>query len=195
MTKECPSCHQNIEVLEANFGSLFTCSSCSAVYFINFDGDPESSDLQVEVHDAMGNVPEPSPHFSDSILDDPQIHLNDESPSNDEPAVESTNDNQNEEELSSNSIQEINEFANSTDSNLTGLKYRVVIHGIDSKILLQEVKEALEDTRFNWDVGIILSQRKNGAIELKPLPPVKAILIIQRLRLSGLEFMWEEIND
>lgn len=195
MTKECPSCHQNIEVLEANFGSLFTCSSCSAVYFINFDGDPESSDLQVEVHDAFDDAPESSPQYTDTLLGDSQININDQNSSSHEHVVETTSDNQNEVELSSNSIQEINEFANSTDSNLTGLRYRVVIQGIDSKILLQEVKEALEDTRFNWDVGIILSQRKNGAIELNPLPPVKAMLIIQRLRLSGLEFMWEEIND
>ena len=47
----CPSCQKDQSVGEQNYGALYTCSSCQAVYFINFDGQPEygemgSQDLQ-----------------------------------------------------------------------------------------------------------------------------------------------------
>lgn len=37
----CPSCHESAAVTESNYGALYTCPKCQAVYFINFDGQPE----------------------------------------------------------------------------------------------------------------------------------------------------------
>jgi hypothetical protein len=39
----CPSCHSKIDIGSEFFGGLFTCPSCRAVYFIGFDGTPESA--------------------------------------------------------------------------------------------------------------------------------------------------------
>lgn len=41
----CPNCQQNQLVTEHNYGALYTCPSCQAVYFINFDGQPEYEDM------------------------------------------------------------------------------------------------------------------------------------------------------
>ena len=38
---DCPSCHNEVPVTESNYGALYTCSKCQAMYFINFDGQPE----------------------------------------------------------------------------------------------------------------------------------------------------------
>lgn len=243
MSKTCPSCHKDIEISNTNLGSLFTCSHCSAVYFINFDGDPEYEELEVsdQVYEQSPssefsgsrvlNLTSPAdaassleiePSFQNfetaSTESSSDQQFGDIPPMNDEllpvhtsgvstetPNTQDYNElNQSTEGSSAisttspvstgNAIDEINEFANSTDVNLTGLTYRVSIQGIDSKALLQEVKEALEDARFNWDVGILLSKRKDGVIQLEQLTPVKAAIVIQRLRLSGLEFKWEEVS-
>lgn len=39
----CPSCHSKIDIGSEFFGGLFTCPACRAVYFIGFDGTPESA--------------------------------------------------------------------------------------------------------------------------------------------------------
>lgn len=43
---ECPSCHNDVPVTEHNYGALFTCPKCMAVYFVNFDGHPEYSEME-----------------------------------------------------------------------------------------------------------------------------------------------------
>lgn len=40
---KCPNCQNEQVVTEQHYGALFTCSSCQAVYFINFEGQPEYS--------------------------------------------------------------------------------------------------------------------------------------------------------
>lgn len=41
----CPSCQKDQSVGEQNYGALYTCGSCQAVYFINFDGVPEFGEM------------------------------------------------------------------------------------------------------------------------------------------------------
>lgn len=41
----CPSCQKDQTVGEQNYGALYTCGSCQAVYFINFDGVPEYGEM------------------------------------------------------------------------------------------------------------------------------------------------------
>lgn len=37
----CPSCQRPVEILDQHFGALFTCPHCQAVYFIDWQGQPE----------------------------------------------------------------------------------------------------------------------------------------------------------
>lgn len=48
----CPSCKKDQKVSENNFGALYTCTSCQAVYFINFDGQPEFGEASSEDYEA-----------------------------------------------------------------------------------------------------------------------------------------------
>lgn len=51
----CPSCKKDQKVTESNFGALYTCTSCQAVYFINFDGQPEYGEVSSEDYEAAQN--------------------------------------------------------------------------------------------------------------------------------------------
>ncbi len=42
----CPNCNNEQSVNEGNYGALYTCKSCQAVYFIGFDGNPEFGEVQ-----------------------------------------------------------------------------------------------------------------------------------------------------
>lgn len=44
----CPNCQKDQTVGEQNYGALYTCGSCQAVYFINFDGAPEYGEMGVQ---------------------------------------------------------------------------------------------------------------------------------------------------
>ena len=44
----CPSCQKDQNVGEQNYGALYTCNSCQAVYFINFDGQPEYGEMATQ---------------------------------------------------------------------------------------------------------------------------------------------------
>lgn len=61
---ECPNCHINVEVSEQLYGALYTCNSCKAVYFINFEGQPEFGEISEEVLSEIVSEPEPPESFS-----------------------------------------------------------------------------------------------------------------------------------
>lgn len=48
----CPNCHVDQKITESNYGALYTCASCQAVYFINFNGQPEFGEASSEEYEA-----------------------------------------------------------------------------------------------------------------------------------------------
>jgi hypothetical protein len=42
----CPNCNNEQSVNEGNYGALYTCKACQAVYFIGFDGKPEFGEVE-----------------------------------------------------------------------------------------------------------------------------------------------------
>ena len=57
----CPNCQVDAKITEQLYGALYTCRSCSAVYFINFEGQPEFSDV----------IDEPAELISSEISSEP----------------------------------------------------------------------------------------------------------------------------
>lgn len=45
----CPNCQKDVAISEQLYGALYTCGSCQAVYFINFEGQPEFSEVPTGV--------------------------------------------------------------------------------------------------------------------------------------------------
>ncbi len=45
----CPNCQIDVAISEQLFGGLYTCGACQAVYFINFEGQPEFGEVPTGV--------------------------------------------------------------------------------------------------------------------------------------------------
>ena len=45
----CPNCQTDVAISEQLFGALYTCGACQAVYFINFEGEPEFGEVPTGV--------------------------------------------------------------------------------------------------------------------------------------------------
>lgn len=62
----CPSCNKDQKITEHQFGALYTCTSCRAVYFINFDGQPEYGEVSSEDYEAAHNSMQPEPRSANN---------------------------------------------------------------------------------------------------------------------------------
>lgn len=258
---ECPVCHQQIEIPEANRGTLFACPRCNAVYFVSWDGVPEIPPGE----DEMNSTPEPTafatpPEISiESPVEQewstpqpeeggnfgtPETDFN--SPSEFSPGefnsqndfsggTESPNDaivtteevsielaaadfpeqpagydfnmplGENplfnpdaaipEAELPSladaPTFEDVTDFGNS-DTASGPLSYTVVIEGIDTGKIYGELKEALDDSRFRWNVPELLKTIRAGRLEIKDMNPAKAFMLINRIKYLSLKISWRQ---
>ncbi len=74
---DCPHCHQQIEISEIHYGTLFSCPLCKAVYFIGWDGQaelpPTAEEMAAEDEDGptvaseQTSVDEPEPELEATI--------------------------------------------------------------------------------------------------------------------------------
>lgn len=52
----CPNCRIDAAITENSFGALYTCPNCQAVYFINFEGNPEYGEMASFENEAASGV-------------------------------------------------------------------------------------------------------------------------------------------
>lgn len=188
----CPQCQNDVVIAENNFGALYTCPSCQAVYFINFEGQPEysemqSSSLQPQV---LSDELVPPPLSGDDALMPPdslyQLSNPFELPV--EPLEESTKDNlQDFAAVAS----EIESFGNS-DAQTANLNYDLIIKGLDTKDVLSQFREAISDSRFGWEPSDVVKQIKKGELKLDRVNPVAAFILAKRLKFLDLELKWTQ---
>ncbi len=199
----CPSCHNDVELLEKNFGALFTCPQCHAVYFVNFEGQPEYSEIKEDSIPAEENssslsvvetetLPVEPSHPVEGNIDffsasDPLVN----SFEHPLPPLENAPFLTPQESEFSQTAQEISDFGNS-EVQISGLNYDLEIAGLDSKVELLAFKEAISDSRFGWDVGDVMKQVKNGQLILARLNSVQAFIISKRIHFLNLEVKWKQ---
>jgi hypothetical protein len=152
----------------------------------------------------LESAEDPSGNENDFVqgLDDSEDNINDENVR--EPIVNEVNFESNE-DLNLNSegtlyantedvMNEVVAFANSEkmESREGVFRYKLCIENIDTKDLAKEVYEALEDSRFLWDPEEIMSQIKMGVLIIGDLNPIKASLLVFRLRDIDVALSWEQ---
>lgn len=273
----CPNCQTDVVVTEQHYGALYTCASCQAVYFINFEGQPEFGDVPTEIPTDLNTAPPetaPMQDFNsaelnnadanngsgfeasleplidsvdmvafDNKLDD-QFNNLDNSLNNDfnspiDTSFESSGtEDSNNQELSeaeqqvpetqnteqsmpemdfsntdanpfetmaaapaavpnnksnsfSDAAQEISAFGNS-EAQLAGLNYDLKIVGLDTQETTKLFKEAIEDSKFGWDVNELMKTIKNGEIQISRLSPVKAYILAKRIQFLDIEKHWKQ---
>ncbi len=173
---QCPLCFASIS--EDDFG-LIECGSCSAPLIVHMDGRIEHSGAQV-IESAADPDPAPAP--------EPQV-TPDESWLEPPPLPEVP-----ESAMASADLSDIGAFANSElSSGRDGsLRYNVAIAGIDTAEIRLQFREAITDRRMLWDVDQILRSIQNGEVKISNISPVKAYLLILRLRPLPLSISWEQ---
>lgn len=288
----CPNCQTEVEVTEQHYGALFTCPSCQAVYFINFDGKPEFGDVEVPADLNFGGptnetpespevaplteVAAPAQDYNstdlnngsgfeasleplvdsvdmvafDNKLDDQfnnldnslnndfntpmdnsyespigNMNADEQQPAAEEiqqatepknteqpmPDVDFTNPDANPFEVMaatpeptakpvakakqsnsfSDAAKEISAYGNA-EVQLAGLNYDLKIVGLDTQETMKLFKEAVEDSKFGWDVNELMKTVKNGEIEFSRLSPVKAYILAKRIQFLDIEKHWKQ---
>lgn len=88
----------------------------------------------------------------------------------------------------------LNEFANSEVSSAKDgpLLFRVLISGIDTKEIRESIREVLEDSRFAWDSHAIFAKVSKGNLVINGLSPVKASILITRIKRLPVQIRWEQ---
>ena len=89
---------------------------------------------------------------------------------------------------------DISKYANSEISQAKDgpLVMNVLISGIDSKEMRQSIREAIEDSRFGWDAQKLMLRINNGQLKISGLSPVKASILISRIKRLPIEIRWEQ---
>ena len=230
----CPNCQVDVSVTEQLFGSLYTCTQCRAMYFINFEGQPEFGDItltpssdsfessleplidsidvisfdnkleeQFVALEPQGDLqlPEAALGYQDNnqILNqslnlDLNQNLKQENSKTDhfaQDVFQQTKQNTGSKDLFTEIAKEISDFGN-TEVQLANLNYDLKIKGLDTHELLQLFKEAIEDSKFAWDVSEIMRSIKNGQVNLEKLNPVKAFILAKRLQFLDVEKDWKQ---
>ncbi|WP_253721027.1 hypothetical protein [Bdellovibrio bacteriovorus] len=86
---------------------------------------------------------------------------------------------------------DVTEFANA-DTLAGPMTYAVIIEGIESSHLVMQLKEAMTDSRFGWDVTELLNQIGQGRLVLKGLSPAKASVLINRIKYLPFKISWRQ---
>lgn len=180
----CPNCHQSIEIEDKHLGTLFTCPHCSAVYFIDWSGQPE-----LATHESEQSFEPPQDEYSLSAAAEETPY--DFSQPLDQASVEEPSVDHAANPMSSADFSDVMEFANS-NANVGPLSYAVIIEGIESSHLLIQLKEAMTDSRFGWDVAALLEQVGGGRLVLSGLSPAKASVLVSRIKYLPLKISWRQ---
>ncbi len=174
----CPTCHSETEVDPQNYGTLFTCPKCSAVFFIDWAGLPEvaSDELVVETSDEIVAV---------------QASAEEEFPNLDTQYGQNALPAMTEARSDSSDLSDIADFGNA-DLGQVAFSYTMIISGIDSGGIRLEVQEALLDSKFGWNVTQLMAQIKDGVLTIQSMSAVKASILMQRVKYLPVKISWRQ---
>lgn len=260
----CPHCNSHFEVEDRHLGTLYTCASCNAVFFIDWNGQPEVADH------SESSSPEPFPQesptpesfsseppSSEPFVSDSFAGFPESSDQNFSPFVNAENfplpeaavtadpsyeNSSHGEPLDSESefvdynsgtpnpadmtfdpglpeygpedasrmpaditipqphieinhdpsdLSDISDYANSEQMS-SGITYSVVIEGIESFNIKNQLRDAMMDSRFGWDYDELLAGIHGGVLTLRKLTPIKASVLIGRIKYLPVRISWRQ---
>lgn len=244
----CPNCHQAIEIKNQHMGALFNCPHCGAVFFVDWNGQPEgvaqhepeppppavadtpSDPLPAEnppfesplempsmnPGDAFGGESAPSEFIEPEAVPESPLEMPIEMPMESPieapieggtftPETSPTFETPAEETpmmggdlfaepapvAADEGMADVLDYAN--QENAAGpLAYTVVVEGLELAETFEKLKEALTDSRFNWEPDEVMAQVRSGRLELKGLNPTKASILINRIKYLPIEVSWKQ---
>lgn len=186
---QCPECKKQVSVSEQQYGALFTCPECMAVYFVNFDGEPEYGEMsESEVSSADAKVNDQS--YSFESLSNIENEINQDTDFNlpAEPFSDSISDPISE---FNRVAQDISDYGNQEEI-ISQISYELKVSGLDSKDLVSQFKETIDDSKFGWIVQDIVDQIQDGQVVISKLNSIQAFVLAQRVYLLDLELEWTQ---
>lgn len=204
----CPKCNTS---LKDDYG-MVTCPSCSSILFVDMEGVAHMSATESgamsagAVVDPMGGqsfspAPEPLPDQGFAPAPELEMPAGDFSMDqfmNPQPVAPATIEppsvDYSEGAVDPNDPLGVSGFANSElSSGKDGLYlYRVVISGIDSKELKENIRQELFDSRFGWDAAALLGSMTKGTLIFDQLSPIKASILVNRLKRYPVKIHWQQ---
>ncbi len=205
---KCPNCQHEIK---DDFG-LVACPNCGAQVLLSIDGSSEIASSGASGVSAVANLqqtlvqevqneveaPNEEAGLSLDMSPPPPPPLDDESPvARDSGLMRTASPEtvpQDRGLPATPDMSEVAAFGNSPASLARegGLRFNIILSGIDSVDLRQQVKDALTDERFLWDAEALLARSHNGELKITDVSAVKSSLIIQRLRSVSIDIRWEQ---
>lgn len=88
-------------------------------------------------------------------------------------------------------FQEIVDFGNASQV-LGNLSYTVYVQGIEIADTREKLKEALQDSRFGWDAESLIASIRQGSLMFQDLSPVKAVVLINRIKFLPIRISWRQ---
>ncbi|HEY1079584.1 MAG TPA: hypothetical protein VGE46_05785 [Bdellovibrio sp.] len=231
-------------------GTIFTCPHCSAVYFIDWNGQPEMAQHEVEPHheaeviapadnpeepsfqegsgfqnfqppehnayDGSAGFEPPINNFADDnssneIAPEPYVVHGEEMPAEVEVEVPPAQEPAHEESaydfsqtldsipepIAASGVSDTPDFSDVTDfananSEVGPFSYTVVIEGIESSHHLLQLKEAMTDSRFGWDLTEVLNTVGEGRLVIPRLSPAKASVLVNRIKYLPFKISWRQ---
>lgn len=171
---KCPSC--KAEISSDEFG-LITCSNCGAQVMAGMDEPEVSEEPQVVERPPVENaevltedVPE-STSLRESLQETLLEGMS-------EPA----------------NLSDIAEYGNSPVSQAREglLRFHVCLTNIDTADVRKAVRDVLSEPRFLFNVEEILNSIRDGEVTISDVTPVKAAVLIQKLRALPVGISWEQ---
>jgi hypothetical protein len=204
----CPNCQAEND---ADFG-LVNCISCKMPFMIEIDGEVrEAGAAPVTQAPPVSHAPQAAAELTNILIDDLNSNSFESSDSvSTSPAAPSSNEYfdlptdvpppiaaaafEEVRREANEDMREVATFGNSDASTARegGYRFNLSIYGIDSADIRNDVKDALTDGRFLWDLESLLGQIEQGVLKLNDLSAVKSALIVQRLKTLPVDIKWEQ---
>lgn len=201
MATTCPQCGQS---LDQDFG-VVSCPNCHSVLVFDLDGNVEIQDANVmsqEIHDASeSEEPVLDQNQIGNIDSFQEISASDQSYSvvqNEETSFELSNDlDQPIGEVEQDVVIPEEPFVGEptvplVNTSGSAISYHLKIEGIDTKDMRSQVEEALGDSKFPWTAKEIIRQTKDGILEIGPVNPVVASVLVRRLKDISVNISWRQ---
>lgn len=218
----CPVCQSAIEISAQHHGTLFTCPKCSAVFFVDWSGQPEVAGddpsngyppNEYPPNEYSSNDVESFEAHSASVAGESLANPGTERSAQSEhsaPMEDAPNFGQNAfansdfnagnaaEEFPSEPVAGLGEsmadIANFGNAETTSaaFHYTVTISGIDSATVRAALREALADSKFAWDLPGLLAQIKDGSLTIRSVSAIKAGILIQRIKFLPVKVSWRQ---
>lgn len=208
---QCPKCQSPIP--ETAFG-LYTCPTCTSVLNVDMEGRSFFADAAPSETSPEPQIPYATPYaepdpvtFEEPAAEDAEeVSIVNEIKQNysqamDEDdisgrtvAIDSYTLPDRQADLSSSSFEDVVRYAQSESSSAAegAYYYDILLEGIDSEDLRIAVREALRDVRFGWKTEDLMQSIRRGTLLLSKLNPVKASLVVNRLKTYPLKIVWSQ---